>query len=301
MMHITLRQLRVFIAVARAKSFTKAASDIGLSQSAASMCIQELEDELGVRLLDRSTRQVIPTSVGENLLPVISRLLGELEAALRETHDIGEHHRGRVTIACVPSVAGRLMPMILEECAKRFPNVEVSLHDTPALDVVKQVISGEVEFGITVAPLNPIELESEPILFDPFYIVCRRKDELNKLRFVKWEDVIGRKFLMLDWSSGSRAVIDQALAEANISLNVVLELSQPSSVLAMIKAGQGISIMPAMAVPLADHRALALKELKGRDLVRTITIIRRKGRTLSPASQVLWDLIKVTAKNWDGK
>ncbi len=112
-MNITLRQLRVFIEVARLKSFSRAGDEIGLTQSAVSRSVRELEGEIGLKLIDRTTRDVQLTDVGTNLIASVSRLLGDLDDALREIREIGEQRRGRVIVAASPTIACRLLPRVV--------------------------------------------------------------------------------------------------------------------------------------------------------------------------------------------
>ena len=111
-LNVTLRQLRVFIEVAKLQSFSRAGDEIGLTQSAVSRCVRELEGEIGLKLVDRTTREVQLTDVGTNLVGSVSRLLSDLDEALREIRDLGQQRRGRVIVAASPTVACRLMPLI---------------------------------------------------------------------------------------------------------------------------------------------------------------------------------------------
>src|SRR5271156_6073525 len=122
-MNVALRQIRAFLAVAKHGSFSRAAQDVGLSQSAISLSVRQLENELGLKLLDRTPRQVLLTAVGETLAANGSRLIDELDSTLRELRDIGVQHRGRVAMACVPAVARSLMPRCVEYCAAKWPSV----------------------------------------------------------------------------------------------------------------------------------------------------------------------------------
>lgn len=140
-MNVGLRQLKVFLAVARHRSFSRAAEDIGSSQSAVSLAIRQVETELGVKLLDRTTRQVRLTSVGETLVATSARLLNELDTVLRELRDIGVQHRGTVAMACVPSIARSLMPRCIEYCSTKWPNVSFSIEDVAAKEVVQKVVT----------------------------------------------------------------------------------------------------------------------------------------------------------------
>src|SRR5690348_11781754 len=104
-MNISLRQLKVFLAVAEHGSFSRAGEDIGLTQPAVSRCIRELEQELGLKLVDRTTREVTLTEVGASLSATLARVLDELESALRDTHGLAEERRGRVRVASAPTIS----------------------------------------------------------------------------------------------------------------------------------------------------------------------------------------------------
>src|SRR6202012_5145532 len=128
-MNVTLRQLRVFIEVARLQSFSRAGDEIGLTQSAVSRWVRELEGEIGLKLIDRTTREVQLTDVGGNLVSSVSRLLTDLDDALREIREIGEQRRGRVVVAASPTIACRLMPQVIASCGARFPYVQFGFRD----------------------------------------------------------------------------------------------------------------------------------------------------------------------------
>src|ERR1700722_12517016 len=147
-MNVTLRQLRVFIEVARLQSFSRAGDEIGLTQSAVSRCVRGLEAEIGLKLVDRTTREVQLTDVGANLVGSVSRLLSDLDEALREIRDLGEQRRGRVIVAASPTVACRLMPGVISVCEQQYPLISLGLRDDLQSDVVRKVKSGEVDFGL---------------------------------------------------------------------------------------------------------------------------------------------------------
>ena len=179
-MNVALRQLRAFLAVARRGSFSRAAEDVGASQSALSLSVRQLENELGLKLLDRTTRQVTLTTVGETLVATGSRLIDELDVTLRELRDIGQQRRGRVVMACVPSVARGLMPKCVGYCADKWPNISLSINDIAASEVVRKVSLGEMEFGLASGDIGGTELDIHPLMEDPFCFVCRKDDPWAK-------------------------------------------------------------------------------------------------------------------------
>ena len=163
-MNVALRQLRAFLSVAKHGSFSRAAQDVGLSQSAISLSVRQLENELGLKLLDRTTRQVLLTAAGVTLVANGSRLIDELDSTLKELRDIGVQHRGRVVMACVPAVARSLMPKCVEYCAAKWPGVSINIDDSAAADVILKVGRGEVEFGIASGRIARAELHIEPLI-----------------------------------------------------------------------------------------------------------------------------------------
>ena len=288
-MNIALRQLRAFLSVARHGSFTRAAQDIALSQSALSLSVRQLENELGLRLLDRTTRHVQLTAVGRTLAATGSRLVDELDATLRELREIGEQHRGRVMLACVPAVARSLMPKCVAYCSAKWPNVSFGIDDCAASDVIRKVGRGEVEFGIASGEITGSELHVQPLMEDPFRLICRRDDAIAKGKNVRWAQLAGRRLVMLNNTSGSRQVIEATIARVGTEVEVFLELAQPGSVLGMVEAGIGIAIVPELAAPRLDDAVLATRRLIHPEVSRTILLLRRRDRSLSPAASAVWE------------
>lgn len=290
-MNIALRQLRIFLAVARHGSFSRAAEEFGISQSAMSLAVQQLEGELGVTLLDRTTRQVRLTAVGQTLVANSSRLIGELDVTLKELRDIGEQRRGRVTMACVPSVARGLMPRCIGHCATKWPEVSFAIDDIAAREVVAKVLRGDSEFGLSSGEIDTSELEVERLLEDPFVLICRRNDSIARRKAISWQQLADRRLIMLNNTSGSRQLIVDTLGQLGIKPEIFLELAQPSSVLGMVEAGLGVAVIPEMVAPHATHPGLVTHRLIKPTVSRTILLFRRRDRSLSPAATAVWETL----------
>jgi DNA-binding transcriptional LysR family regulator len=287
-MNVGLRQLKVFLAVVKHGSFSRAADEVAISQSAASLAIAQLESELGVKLFDRTTRQVRMTAVGERLAATASRLLAELDDSLKELSDIGKQRRGRVVMACVPSVARGLMPKCVEYCAERWPEVSFAIEDIAAKDVVARVVRGDMEFGVLGGEIETPELHVEPLMRDPFLLVCRRDDALTKPGEVPWSRLSERRLVMLNNTSGSRRQIIDTLSRNGARPEIFLELAQPSSVLAMVEANLGVAVVPELVAPYDSHPILTTRKLVSPSVSRTLFLLRRRDRSLSPAASAVW-------------
>jgi DNA-binding transcriptional LysR family regulator len=290
-MNVTLRQLRVFIEVARLQSFSRAGDEIGLTQSAVSRCVRELEGEIGLKLIDRTTREVQLTDVGGNLVSSVSRLLTDLDDALREIREIGEQRRGRVVVAASPTVACRLMPRVVASCGQQFPYIALGLRDDVQSDVVRKVKSGEVDFGVIIGPFAADDLLSEALMTDSFCVVSRDDHPLAAKECVAWTDLDGQQLVMLDYASGSRPIIDAAMQEYGVSATVVQELGHSATVFGLVEAGVGVSVLPWLALPLPAGASLVARPLVPR-VERTVELVRRRDRSLSPAAEAVWGLIR---------
>ncbi len=290
-MNVALRQLRAFLSVAEHGSFSRAAQEVGLSQSAVSLSVRQLENELGLKLFDRTTRQVLLTAVGATLAASGSRLIEELDSTLKELRDIGVQHRGRVMMACVPAVARSLMPRCVEHCSVKWPSISLDIDDSAATDVIRKVERGDVEFGIASGEIARTELHVEPLMADPFLLVCRHGDPIASPGGVSWKQLAGRRLIMLSNTSGSRQVIEATLARTKTRVEVFLELAQPSSVLGMVEGGVGIAVMPQLAAPRRGDSLLTTCRLVEPGVTREILLLRRRDRSLSPAAAAVWSAL----------
>ncbi|CAG9233703.1 LysR substrate-binding domain-containing protein [Burkholderia gladioli] len=290
-MNITLRQLRVFIEVSRLRSFSRAGDEIGLTQSAVSRCVRELEGEIGLKLIDRTTRDVQLTDAGSNLISSVSRLLVDLDDALREIREIGEQRRGRVVVAASPTIACRLMPRVVAAAERQFPFVTLGLRDDVQSDVLRKVKSGEVDFGVVIGPLTVVDLVCEPLMTDSFCLVARADHRLAAAESVPWSALDGERLVLLDYASGSRPLIDAALSLHRVGASVVQELGHSATVFGLIEAGVGVSVLPWLSLPLPAGSSLVARPLSPRT-ERTVELVRRRDRSLSPAAEAIWGLMR---------
>ncbi|WP_244828060.1 LysR family transcriptional regulator [Caballeronia sp. TF1N1] len=289
-MNVTLRQLRVFIEVSRLRSFSRAGDEIGLTQSAVSRCVRELEGEIGLKLIDRTTREVQLTDVGVNLVGTVSRLIADLDSALHEVRELGQQKRGRVIVAASPTVACRLMPRVIASCLREFPLVTLILRDDVQSDVLRQVKSGEADFGVVIGPLADDALHGQPVMTDSFCLVARRDHPLAHESGAPWEALAGERLVMLDQASGSRPIIDAVMQRHGVQAQVVQELGHPATVFGLVEAGVGVSVLPWLALPLPADSSLIALPLEPR-AERTVELVRRRDRSLSPAAESVWSLI----------
>lgn len=297
-MNISFRQVQAFLAVAQERNFSRAGARIGLSQPAVSRAIHELEDDLGIRLFDRTTREVLLTEAGAMLAQRLPQWMDELDNMLMELRHWAGTRRGKVRVASSPTLSAMLMPLCLAECAQREPGMEVLLLDRVQVDVLDSVVAGEVDFGVVVEPSADRlrDLDGETILTDPFVVVVPSGSKVlqGQGSELPWQALSGQALVLLDQASGSRRLIDAALRQYGVAHRVTQQVGHATAAFEMIRAGLGVSIMPGLAIPETGLPGLEVRRLSPA-LTRRIMLVHRKNRAPAPLAQYLWDIIKSCA------
>lgn len=294
-MNYSLRQLRVFVTVAQARSFSRAGEIIGLSQSAVSHSVKELETQTGVKLLDRTTREVVLTEAGQQLAMRLERLLDELNSTLRDVGRLGQQLSGTVRVAASQTISAHLIPQCIAESNHRYPDIDFVLHDRPQQWVLESIRQGDVDFGIVIDPGAVSDLECEVVLSEPFLLLCRDDDPLASLPQVAWQALQEANLVLQDYASGSRPLIDAALAAQGVKATIVQEIGHPATLFPMVEAGIGISVLPALALPLPQGSRLTVKRFVT-CVERQLMLVRRKNRSLSGAAHACWDVVRMQAE-----
>ncbi|PYA98855.1 LysR family transcriptional regulator, partial [Serratia marcescens] len=274
-MNYSLKQLRVFVAVARHGSFSRAGEAIGLTQSAVSHSVKELEAEAGVRLLDRTTREVVLTDAGLRLANRVERLLDELQAALLDARSFGVQRSGTVRVATSQTISAHLMPQCIAAGEREYPEIRIMLRDQAQQQVLHSVRNAEVDFGIVVDPVQAVDLECEAVLHEPFLLLCRDDHPFAAQQEVRWSALNGCRLVLQDYASGSRPLIDSALRQQGVEAQVVQEIGHPATLFPMVAEGIGISIFPALALPLPEGGRLRVRRLVP-EINRALMLVRRK-------------------------
>lgn len=288
-LNLSTRQLRAFLALARHRNFTRAAQQCHLSQSAFSALIRAMEEAMSVRLFDRDTRKVELTAEGRQFEAGAARVLEDLRTALE---DLGEHaarRRGRVALAALPSLAAGWLPGVLAAFRALYPGIELDVADELSEPCVDRVRTGRADFALAAVRGGAPELRTEPFCMDRFHLVCRADHPLARRRRPALADLAGEPFIHLARSSSVRQHIEAAIRPAQ--MNTVMELDQLSTVAGMVRAGLGITVVPALTLFHFEHPDLATRPLNAPDLKRELFVVRRSDRSLSIAAQGLLDFL----------
>jgi DNA-binding transcriptional LysR family regulator len=288
-MNVNLRQVRAFVSIARFGSFTRAAKLLNLTQPALTVQIRQLEQSLDVRLFDRNTRSVNLTRVGRELVPAFHRLLQEFDAIVVDTKDLAAKRHGIVRLACLPSFASTLLPGLIAGFRARHPRVSFVLKDAVGKRIVSMVREEVVEFGIGAVDAEEADLETLYLMHDRMHVVFPARHPLAKVRKVTLDSLKAYPLVLMDPESSVRAIVDAAFARSGRLAVPACEATYMSSAIGMVRAGLGVTILPSTAMELRADRMLRSKPIDDPGCTRRIVIVRRAGRSLSPAAESFVD------------
>jgi DNA-binding transcriptional LysR family regulator len=283
-MNITLRQIRGFVAVARLGRFGLAAQSLHVTQSALSMLIRQLEEELGLRLLDRHTRMVRLTEAGAEFLPVAEKTLGDLEHAVKVSREASTLRRGRVSVATSTVLAATLLPWAARKFAEQHAGIAFALRDVAEEEIRARVKSGDVDLGVGTT-IDPDPEVHESLLFeDSLTAVVGERNPLAERATLTWRDLGEHPLIVLGRGSPIRALQDQALAAAGVAAAPAFEVSFSSTAISMVAAGLGVAPLPVNARQVSSRVKVQVRPLIRPMLERRVAIFRRRESSLSPAA-----------------
>jgi LysR family carnitine catabolism transcriptional activator len=286
-MNITLRQLQVFAAASRARSFSEAADRLSISQPSLSSTIRKIEEQLGLRLFDRTTRSLLLTADGRDLAAVAEDLVRDFETALGGIAARSAGKRGRVAIAVLPSIAATVLPDILREFAKEFPEIDVAIHDVLQDRAIALARNGAVDFSVTTQAAAYSELQYDEIGSDPFFLVCRRNHPLARKSAVTWREIAVHPFVALSSTTSVRRFADVALGQAEVVIHPRYEVEQIPSAVALVSAGLGVTALPGLTLAMFNRRGVVVRPIEEPTVRRRIGVLRLKQRSLSVSARFL--------------
>lgn len=295
-MNLSTRQIDAFLALAAQRNFTRAAAQCHLSQPAFSALVRSLEDGLGLRLFDRSTRHVELTPEGENFMAAARRIRAEVDAALAGVRDAVTLQRGRVAIALLPSLAAGWLPEVLARYRARHPGIELDIADVLSEPCIERVAAGAADFALAAIRADTPELCAEPFCTDGFHLVCRsdhplaagigRSARTRSAAVLSPADLAAWPFVHLARHSSVRQYLEAAFHPQ--AMRTLMEVEQLATVMGMVRAGLGISVVPTLALFHFEQPGLVTRPLALPGLTRQIYLVRRRDRGLSPAAQALY-------------
>ncbi|SMX43053.1 hydrogen peroxide-inducible genes activator [Maliponia aquimaris] len=295
MKNLTLRQFRYFEALARHGHFGRAASACSISQPALSVQIRDLEAELGAPLFERGARQVRLTALGEECLARISGILRSVD----ELEDLARAAQGdltgRLRLGVIPTVAPYLLPRLFRDIARRHAGLDLHIRETLTPRLLQELHEGKIDAAILALPVSEPGLE-EVALFDEAFVFVRPQADAGK-PVPDGEALQRMRLLLLEEGHCFR---DQALSFCNITAAVPrdgLDGSSLTTLVQMVGAGLGVTLIPEMAVPVETRSAaVSVARFAAPEPARTIGMVWRKSTPLAEQFLRIAETVRATAR-----
>lgn len=299
--NISLKQMRAFVAVARAGSFTRAADQLFITQSALSSLIRNLESELDLRLLDRTTRRLELTDAGTELLGALEHLLSDLDRMTSDLRDVNVIRRGRVRIGATPLLASTFLPVAVQAFGERYPGITVRVLDDASAKLMQALEQGDIDLLIATLDGDHPELASTVVLTDGMVLVCRSDHRLGDAREAAWSDLSSEPVIAMCEGSGLRTIMDQTMASIGATVKPSQEVNHVATAVAMVAAGMGIAVLPAYSVRFGEAAGVRAVPLTAPTVQRHVSLATLKRRTPSAATQAMADHLLEFARSQAGR
>lgn len=286
-MNPTLRQLKAFVTAADYGSFTRAAEALNLTQSALSGLMKELEHNLGLKLFDRTTRQLHLSEAGGHLLPQARRILNELSAFGSEVRHLKSSSFGQVRIAVSQQLAASALPALLAAFIRQYPEIQVSLIDCSVEQVLQRVQDNEADFGIGPERSHGSDIDSQTFFTLPFFVVLPPQHPAARQPSVRWSQLAGESLITLSSPFTDRLAAGLPEAAADHINHPEYRVNFLSTALAMTKAGLGLTFCLPFAADWVRQHGLVMRLMCEPTVERRFCLYRRKHRSLPPAAQTL--------------
>ena len=276
-----LKSLKIFCDVVGRRSFSRAASENGISQSGASQTVNTLEEHLGVKLIDRTKRPLVLTPEGEVYYEGCRKLVQRYFALEEEVRTLHEEVAGRVSVASIYSIGLSHMNRFVQSFLRSYPKANVRVQYQHPHRVYELVESDLVDLGLVSYPRSSRTIKATTWREEPMVVVCAPGHRLAALDAVKLEDLHGQEVIAFDSDLEIRHEIDRALAARGVEVRVTMEFDNTETIKRAIEIDAGVSLLPQPTVDReVEAGALVTRPLVGIELKRPIGIIQRRGKEL---------------------
>ena len=293
--------LTTFTTVAQMGSFTTAGRSLRLSQSTISQHIKTLEDELGMPLFIRTTRQVRLTDAGERFLGHAHRLLNQAAQVQQDMTQLSEGVQGHSTVGTLPSLAVHLLAPAIHRLQQRYVEVKVQIREGSQLELEADVQSGEVDFGVMELPVHTQQLQSHLLLREPYNVLVPRGHRLATRRQVRLHELAHERFVVFPTRARGREHLQQAFHQMGLNLQIAVEAASALTLASMVQAGAGVALAPALVFQHVQLHDVAILDLIAPRFRRTVGLIWHRDQYLSPVARNLMQLLCEPPENRSGE
>lgn len=282
-----IRQLKAFLAIAEAKTFTAGARRVNVTQAAISMQIRQLEHEVGLQLFTRTPRRVILTEAGERLLDRARKILREHDSAIAEIAELGGVEHGRLRIGSASAEFATLqLPLILKRLKLKFPNADLSVSSGTSQRLVDKIMHGEIDIAFVSLPVDNSSITTDRLFSDEIVAIGHPSHPRAKEKFISAATLAGEKLILGERGGNTRRMIDEFFNAANVRPNIIMELSRQEAVNKMVENNLGVGTAGAKMIANEVREGRLVRWLiEGAEINWELGLARLRGGYFSPIAK----------------
>ena len=259
--NMEIHQLTYFVAVAETGSFSRAAERCNIAQPSLSQQIQKLEQELGEPLFDRLTRRVVLTDAGRNLLPRAASILAELQDIKHSMNQVADSSSGLLTVGFIPTIAPFVLPRVIKRFSLEFPQARLSVHEDLTEVLVRELVDGKLDVGITSTPIHNKLIRTQELLTEPLLVASSKDHDIITRATILIKELDEFPFIALSEMHCLGEQVQSFCYQQHLELKIVCHTSQLTTVQNCVALGLGISLVP---------KALAISDISGQVIYRSL-------------------------------
>jgi LysR family transcriptional regulator, carnitine catabolism transcriptional activator len=300
-MNFTSRQLQAFSLVAQHRNFSRAAEALFITPSGLSVLIRELEAQFGFRLFDRTTRHVVLTKHGQDLLPVAQKTLVELDGAVSRIGRSATESSRLLRVGAAPLFAANVLPEATREFHGHRPDIRIQVHDCEPTLIIPMVESGDIDIGLRVMFKRARGLRLVPLFRFCFMVVRADTDPGFRRSSTTWTALKEERLISLVPSNPLQRLIDRHLAEAGVAVDTHGVINYVDTLLALVEAGEGSGIVPSWALAASRNRRVVMSRLINPVVNLDFHQISDRGKKLPPGAEEFTSFLQSYIARWAGR
>ena len=299
-MEVSTLQLRAFRLVAQHRNFTRAAEALFITPSGLSVLIRELENRVGFRLFERTTRHVELTPHGRELLSVIQRSLEELDAAIANIGRSARRSNQSISLGTTPLVAANVLPPAMREFRKQRPDMRIQLFDADLPTLIKMVETGKLDMSLGIFKAMA-GVRREPFFRFSLMLARAVKDDMPPRGTTAWTALDGETLISLSSGHPHQQLIDKQLAQAGVNVQLGSTVNLLDTQIALVEAEEGIAIIPSFGMPACRNRKIVVSQLVNPVVRFDFHLISSRSKELPPGADEFTSFLKSYIATWAGR
>lgn len=292
---MTLIQLEYVVSLDTHRNFVLAAENCFVTQPTLSMQIQKLEEELGVKIFDRSKQPVLPTEIGERIIEQAKITLEEAKKIKELVSDSKNEVSGELRLGIIPTLAPYLLPLFLNNFLKKYPLIKVKINELTTEDLTERLRKNQIDVGILVTPINNPKFKEYPLFYEEFMVYGSLNNQISHKKYVLPEDIDLKSLWLLEEGHCFRSQIINIceLRKANTEkMNCDYEAGSIETLKKLVDTNEGLTILPELAVnDLPDNQRKRIRQFREPIPVREVSLITHRDYLKRKLIQLLYDEI----------